>query len=46
MGIFAFQYWWEPNEPLQIAFWSVSGTCLLLIVIVFICCMLWRNARR
>ncbi|XP_059481006.1 neuroligin-2 isoform X2 [Neocloeon triangulifer] len=39
------EFWWEPNEPLQIAFWSVSGTCLLLIVIVFICCVLWRNAK-
>lgn len=40
------EFWWEPKEPLQIAFWSVSGACLLLIVIVVICCILWRNAKR
>ncbi|XP_068085418.1 cholinesterase isoform X2 [Anabrus simplex] len=40
------EFWWEPKEPLQIAFWSVSGACLLLIVLVVICCILWRNAKR
>lgn len=40
------QYWWEPKEPLQIAFWSMSGFNLLLIVIVVIFCILWRNAKR
>ncbi|XP_071441168.1 cholinesterase isoform X1 [Hetaerina americana] len=40
------EYWWEPNEPLQIAFWSVSGACLVLIVVVVVCCILWRNAKR
>ncbi|XP_073992685.1 carboxyl ester lipase-like protein Gli isoform X2 [Rhodnius prolixus] len=39
------EFWWEPKEPLQIAFWSMSGTCLLLIVIVVIFCILWRNAK-
>ncbi|XP_071872537.1 carboxyl ester lipase-like protein Gli isoform X1 [Bombus fervidus] len=40
------EYWWEPKEPLQIAFWSVSTACLLLIVLSVVCCMLWRNAKR
>lgn len=40
------EYWWEPKEPLQIAFWSMSGFNLLLIVIVVIFCILWRNAKR
>ncbi|KAG8232919.1 hypothetical protein J437_LFUL011028 [Ladona fulva] len=40
------EYWWEPNEPLQIAFWSMSGACLILIVIVVVCCILWSNAKR
>lgn len=40
------EYWWEPREPLQIAFWSMSATCLLLVVLVVVCCMLWRNAKR
>jgi len=40
------EYWWEPNEPLQIAFWSVSGVCLLLIVALVACCLLWRTAKK
>ncbi|XP_063375509.1 cholinesterase [Cydia amplana] len=40
------EYWWEPKQPLQIAFWTVSVACLLLIVLVVVCCMLWRNAKR
>lgn len=40
------EFWWEPKEPLQIAFWSMSATCLFLIVLVFICCIMWRNAKR
>ncbi|XP_072401949.1 cholinesterase isoform X1 [Diabrotica undecimpunctata] len=40
------EFWWEPRAPLQIAFWSVSGACLLLIVLLVICCILWRNAKR
>jgi len=36
---------WEPNEPLQIAFWSVSGICLILIVVLVACCLLWRTAK-
>ncbi|XP_076633079.1 carboxyl ester lipase-like protein Gli isoform X3 [Colletes latitarsis] len=40
------EYWWEPKQPLQIAFWSVSTACLLLIVLSVVCCMLWRNAKR
>nr|XP_023029317.1 cholinesterase [Leptinotarsa decemlineata] len=40
------EFWWEPRAPLQIAFWSVSGFCLLLIVLLVVCCMLWRNAKR
>ncbi|CAA9995114.1 unnamed protein product [Nesidiocoris tenuis] len=39
-------YWWQPKEPLQIAFWTMSGTNLLLIVVVVIFCILWRNAKR
>ncbi|KAL0268985.1 UNVERIFIED_CONTAM: hypothetical protein PYX00_010741 [Menopon gallinae] len=39
-------YWWEPKEPLQIAFWSISGVCLLLSVALVMCCILWRNAKR
>lgn len=38
--------WWEPRQPLQIAFWSMSAICLLLIVAVVACCILWRNAKR
>lgn len=40
------EFWWEPREPLQIAFWSMSVACLFLIVLVVICCILWRNAKR
>ncbi|XP_014611620.1 PREDICTED: cholinesterase isoform X1 [Polistes canadensis] len=40
------EYWWEPKQPLQIAFWSMSTACLLLIVVSVVCCMLWRNAKR
>ncbi|XP_060515824.1 neuroligin-like protein glit-1 isoform X2 [Cylas formicarius] len=40
------EFWWEPRTPLQIAFWSMSGFCLLLIVLLVLCCMLWRNAKR
>ncbi|XP_018570116.1 neuroligin-4, Y-linked isoform X1 [Anoplophora glabripennis] len=40
------EFWWEPKAPLQIAFWSISGFCLLLIVLLVVCCMLWRNAKR
>ncbi|XP_022821930.1 neuroligin-3 isoform X1 [Spodoptera litura] len=40
------EYWWEPKQPLQIAFWSVSSACLVLIVLLVVCCMLWRNAKR
>ncbi|XP_012274823.1 cholinesterase isoform X2 [Orussus abietinus] len=40
------EYWWEPKQPLQIAFWSMSTACLLLIVLCVVCCMLWRNAKR
>ncbi|XP_037909461.1 cholinesterase isoform X3 [Hermetia illucens] len=40
------EFWWEPREPLQIAFWSMSTACLFLIVLVVICCILWRNAKR
>ncbi|XP_066246935.1 cholinesterase isoform X1 [Euwallacea similis] len=40
------EFWWEPRAPLQIAFWTMSGFCLLLIVLLVLCCMLWRNAKR
>lgn len=40
------EYWWEPKQPLQIAFWSMSTACLVLIVISVVCCMLWRNSKR
>lgn len=40
------EFWWEPTEPFQIAFWSMSGFCLLLIVLLVVSCMLWRNAKR
>ncbi|KAI5636712.1 carboxylesterase family domain-containing protein [Phthorimaea operculella] len=40
------EYWWEPKQPLQIAFWSVSSACLLLLVLLVVLCMLWRNAKR
>ncbi|XP_055594157.1 acetylcholinesterase isoform X2 [Uranotaenia lowii] len=40
------EFWWEPKEPLQIAFWSMSAACLFLLVLVVICCILWRNAKR
>ena len=40
------QVWWEPDSPLQIAFWSMATACLILLVMVVICCLLWRNAKR
>lgn len=40
------EFWWEPREPLQIAFWSMSFACMFLMVIVVMCCILWRNAKR
>ena len=42
----SFQFWWEPDSPLQIAFWSMSSFCLLFAVITVIACLLWRNALR
>uniref|UniRef100_A0AAG5DBH6 Carboxylesterase type B domain-containing protein n=1 Tax=Anopheles atroparvus TaxID=41427 RepID=A0AAG5DBH6_ANOAO len=40
------EFWWEPKEPLQIAFWSLAAACLILMVLVVICCIMWRNAKR
>ena len=40
------EFWWEPDSPLQIAFWSMSSACLILCVMVVVCCLLWRNAKR
>nr|XP_034834776.1 liver carboxylesterase 4 [Maniola hyperantus] len=40
------EFWWEPQQPLQIAFWSVSSVCIMLIVLLVVLCMLWRNAKR
>ncbi|XP_055713537.1 cholinesterase [Phlebotomus papatasi] len=40
------EFWWEPQQPLQIAFWSISAVCLFLVILVVICCILWRNAKR
>ena len=40
------EFWWEPKEPLQIAFWSMSIACLILMVLLVMCCILWRNAKR
>uniref|UniRef100_A0A2M4BC65 Putative gliotactin n=1 Tax=Anopheles marajoara TaxID=58244 RepID=A0A2M4BC65_9DIPT len=40
------EFWWEPKEPLQIAFWSLAAACLFLMVLVVICCIMWRNAKR
>ena len=40
------EFWWEPDSPLQVAFWSVNSICLLLLVLVVIFCLLWRNAKR
>lgn len=39
------EFWWEPREPLQIAFWSMTAACMFLMVIVVMCCILWRNAK-
>ncbi|XP_059086237.1 neuroligin-like protein glit-1 [Tigriopus californicus] len=40
------EFWWEPDSPLQKAFWSISSLCLFLIVLVVVCFLLWRNATR
>ncbi|XP_065165136.1 neuroligin-2 isoform X3 [Atheta coriaria] len=40
------EFWYEPSTPLQVAFWSMSTVCLFLVVLLVICCMLWRNAKR
>ncbi|XP_037079345.1 neuroligin-3-like [Pollicipes pollicipes] len=40
------EFWWEPREPLQIAFWSVTSLAFLLLVIVGICCCLWQGAKK
>nr|XP_018906011.1 PREDICTED: acetylcholinesterase [Bemisia tabaci] len=40
------EFFWEPRAPLQIAFWSMSTLCLILLVAVVIFCMLWRNVKR
>lgn len=40
------EFWWEPESPIQIAFWSMSSTSLLLLAIVIISCLLWQNAKR
>ena len=39
------EFWWEPDSPLQIAFWSMSSISLFLLVLVVISCLLWRNAK-
>lgn len=40
------QYWWEPNTPISVAFWSICGICVILVILaIFICC-LWRGAKR
>ena len=40
------EFWWEPNSPLQVAFWSMNSVSLFLLVMVVVCCLLWRNAKR
>ena len=40
------EFWWEPNSPLQQAFWSMSSVSLFLLVLVVIFFLLWRNANR
>ncbi|KAL7040598.1 hypothetical protein ACKWTF_000454 [Chironomus riparius] len=40
------EFWWEPKEPLQIAFWSMTIACLILLILLVMCCILWRNAKR
>ena len=40
------EFWWEPESPLQIAFWSINSVCLFLLVMVVVSCLLWRNAKR
>ena len=40
------EFWWEPDSPIQVAFWSMSSACLVLLVLVVVCCLLWRNAKR
>jgi len=40
------EYWWEPNTPISVAFWSVSGVCAIFIIMATLCCCLWRGAKR
>ena len=40
------EFWWEPEGPVQIAFWTSNSIALFLLVMVVICCLLWRNAKR
>ena len=40
------EFWWEPDSPLQIAFWTMSSASLFMLVMVVISCLLWRNAKR
>ncbi|KAI5712649.1 hypothetical protein M8J75_010218 [Diaphorina citri] len=40
------EYWWEPRTPIQVAFWSVSTLCMVLLAAVVIFCILWQTAKR
>uniref|UniRef100_A0A8D8YR27 Neuroligin-2 n=1 Tax=Cacopsylla melanoneura TaxID=428564 RepID=A0A8D8YR27_9HEMI len=40
------EYWWEPRTPIQVAFWSVSTLCMVLLAAVVIFCILWKTAKR
>ena len=40
------EFWWELESTIQYAFWTMSSVSLFLLVMVVICCLLWRNAKR
>ncbi|EFX72170.1 hypothetical protein DAPPUDRAFT_308571 [Daphnia pulex] len=40
------EYWWEPNTPISVAFWSIAGVCVILLMAAILCCCLWRGAKK
>jgi len=40
------EFWWEPKEPLQIAFWSVTALAFAMLFVVCLFCCLWQNNKR
>ncbi|CAG0897419.1 unnamed protein product, partial [Cyprideis torosa] len=40
------EYWWEPEGPVQVAFWGAAGLSVILFILVLTCCCMWCSTRR